>query len=242
MSSFRILVVDDEPDLRKVIERSLARDPELTIRACASGEAALQEAAAWSPDLILLDFMMPGMDGPSTLARLRQNASTAAIPVVFLTARARAEELDRLISAGAVGAIAKPFEPKALREAVRVYLGAAGAASAASGTTEIEASHTLEGPLASEQNHYRSRLRSDAAKLRVFRTKLETDLSPDVDVGELRSIVHKLAGSAGIYGFGQVSRSASELEKTIVATSSGQGQQADLVVGLDNLLEGIARS
>jgi CheY-like chemotaxis protein len=239
MSSFRILVVDDEPDLRKVIERSLARDPELTIRACASGEAALQEAAAWSPDLILLDFMMPGMDGPSTLARLRQNAATAAIPVVFLTARARVEELDRLISAGAAGAIAKPFEPKALREAVRVYLGSA---SPASRTTEPEASHTLDGPLASEQNHYRSRLRSDAAKLRVFRTKLETDHSPDVDVGELRSIVHKLAGSAGIYGFGQVSRSASELEKTIVATSSGEGRQADLVVGLDDLLEGIARA
>jgi CheY-like chemotaxis protein len=239
MSSFRVLVVDDEPDLRKVIERSLARDPELTIRTCASGEAALQEATAWSPNLILLDFMMPGMDGPSTLARLRENASTAAIPVVFLTARARMEDLDRLIAAGAAGAIAKPFEPKALREAVRVYLSAAGAAS---DTTEAEASRTIEGPLASEQNHYRSRLRSDAAKLRVFRTKLETDLSPDVDVGELRSIAHKLAGSAGIYGFGQVSRSASELEKVIVATGAGQGRQADIVVGLDNLLDGIARA
>jgi two-component system OmpR family response regulator len=239
MSSFRVLVVDDEPDLRKVIERSLVRDPELAIRTSASGEAALQDAAAWSPDLILLDFMMPGMDGPSTLARLRQNASTAAIPVVFLTARARIEELDRLISAGAAGAIAKPFEPKALREAVRVYLDAAGSPS---GTTEPEASRTFDGPLASEQAHYRSRLRSDAAKLRVFRTKLEADLSPDVDVGELRSIVHKLAGSAGIYGFGQVSRSASELEKAIAATSSGESRQAEIVVGLDNLLEGIARA
>jgi CheY-like chemotaxis protein len=239
MSTFRILVVDDEPDLRKVIERSLARDPELTIRTCASGEAALQEAAAWSPNLILLDFMMPGMDGPSTLARLRQDPPTAAIPVVFLTARARVEELDRLISIGAAGAIAKPFEPKALREAVRMYLRAAGSVS---GTTEAAEDRVLNGPLASEQEHYRSRLRSDADKLRIFRTKLQSDPSPDVDVDELRSIVHNLAGSAGIYGFGQVSRSASELEKAIARTISGSSKQTDIVVGLDNLLDGIARA
>src|SRR5262249_27529105 len=121
----RILVVDDEPDIRKVVERSLARDPGFTTRCCASGHEALAVAAEWSPDLILLDVMMPPMDGPATLARLRENPPTAEIPVVFLTARATSQELDDLRSLGAVGAIAKPFDPRALRESVRDYLQAA---------------------------------------------------------------------------------------------------------------------
>jgi CheY-like chemotaxis protein len=122
VSVSRILVVDDEPDIRKVVERSLARDPEFATRSCASGHEALATAAEWSPHLILLDVMMPPMDGPATLARLRENPSTADTPVVFLTARASSQELDGLRSLGAVGVIAKPFDPKALRESVRGYL------------------------------------------------------------------------------------------------------------------------
>jgi CheY-like chemotaxis protein len=236
MSQFRILVVDDEPDIRKVVALSLARDPELVVRTSASGQAGLEEAAEWLPDLILLDFMMPVLDGPATLARLRQNPSTATIPVVFLTARARTEELDRIIMLGASGAIAKPFEPKALRQAVRHYLSSAPA------SPSVADPRVLEGPLAAEQDQYRLRLKSDAAKLCAMRAKLEAATCLPADFGELRTVVHKLAGSAGIYGFNGVSHSASELEKTIVATSAGDAQQADIVTGLNNLLDGIAHA
>jgi len=113
---FGVLVVDDEPDIRKVTERSLARDTALSVRCCGSGQQALVEAAQWAPHLILLDVMMPFMDGPTTLARLRDDPSTSQIPVVFLTARASSQDLDYVTSLGAAGSIAKPFEPKELRE------------------------------------------------------------------------------------------------------------------------------
>ena len=89
MTALRVLHVDDEPDIREVVEFSLGLDPDLVTRSCASGEEALAAAAAWSPDVVLLDMMMPVMDGPATLAALRKNPCTATIPVVFMTARAQ---------------------------------------------------------------------------------------------------------------------------------------------------------
>src|ERR1700694_1957917 len=119
MSSFRILHIDDEQDILELVKLSLGLDRELTVRSCVSGEDALAEAAEWSPDLILCDVMMPGMDGPATLARLRENPRTAKIPVVFMTARAQIRELDHFTSLGATGVIAKPFDPMTLAETVR---------------------------------------------------------------------------------------------------------------------------
>src|ERR1700676_2298688 len=98
MNSFRILHVDDEPDILEVVMLSLRRDREFTIRSCISGENAIAEAAEWAPDLILCDVMMPVMDGPATLVRLRANPRTATIPVVFMTARAQIRELDHFTS------------------------------------------------------------------------------------------------------------------------------------------------
>ena len=128
MKQHRILVVEDEADVRTVIKLTLSRDPGLTVRTCACGQAGLAEAASWAPDLILLDVMMPDMDGPTTLAHLRENPATAPIPVVFLTARARPTELAHFISLGARGAIAKPFVPKELRAAIKGHLQGAAAA------------------------------------------------------------------------------------------------------------------
>jgi len=101
MSEIRILLVDDEPDMREVVDVSLGLDLEFKTRACASGADALVTAAEWRPSLILLDVMMPVMDGPTTLANLRKNPRTAAIPVVFLTARTQAGEIAQYISLGA---------------------------------------------------------------------------------------------------------------------------------------------
>ena len=122
MTDIRILLVDDEPDIREVVDVSLGLDPEIKTRACASGADALVAAAEWSPSLILLDVMMPLMDGPATLANLRKNPRTAHIPVVFLTARTRADEIDQYISLGAQGVLSKPFDPMTLAASVRSYL------------------------------------------------------------------------------------------------------------------------
>ena len=122
MTDIRILLVDDEPDIRAVVDVSLGLDGEFSTRACASGADALVTAAQWSPSLILLDVMMPLMDGPTTLANLRKDPRTAHIPVVFLTARTQADEIEQYISLGAQGVLSKPFDPMKLAASVRSYL------------------------------------------------------------------------------------------------------------------------
>ena len=81
MHTIRVLHIDDEPDIREIIEISLGLDRAFTVRSCESGADGLVAAAEWSPDAIILDVMMPVMDGPATLAALRQNPKTADIPV-----------------------------------------------------------------------------------------------------------------------------------------------------------------
>ena len=125
MTDIRVLLVDDEPDIRDVVDVSLGLDPDFNIRACASGADALVTAAEWSPAIILLDVMMPLMDGPTTLANLRKNPRTAGIPVVFLTARTQADEIEQYISLGAQGVLSKPFDPMTLAASVRDYLPSA---------------------------------------------------------------------------------------------------------------------
>lgn len=234
MSAHRILVVDDEPDIRKVVERSLARDPTFTIRCCASGEAALAEAADWSPHLILLDVMMPRMDGPTTLARLRANPATAGIPVVFLTARARSEELEYVATLHANGAIAKPFEPAALREAVRGHLRAAAPVAAPDG-------ERLDTPTADEVERFRRRLRADAATLKAFQTALPSDPRGFAARDAFSTVVHRLAGAAGLYGFDQVSAVAAALDRTIGDWRDDAGASA-VARGLAALLGEIDRA
>jgi two-component system, OmpR family, response regulator len=110
----RVMLVEDDRDIRTVTEASLALVGGFTVCACESGEQALAAAEAFRPQLILLDVMMPGMDGPAVLAALRARADTAEVPVVFLTAKARTEEVRKLERLDALGIIAKPFDPMSL--------------------------------------------------------------------------------------------------------------------------------
>jgi CheY-like chemotaxis protein len=128
MNAYRLLHVEDEPDIREVVEMSLALDPAIVLKSCASGADALVAAAAWEPDIILMDVMMPVMDGAETLTHLRDDARTAKIPVVFMTARAQAREIEHFLSLGAAGVIPKPFDPMTLASAVRAFLPAPQAA------------------------------------------------------------------------------------------------------------------
>ncbi len=124
MRAMRILHVDDEPDICEVAAMALELEPEFEVRTCASGEAALEDVAAWRPDLILLDVMMPRMDGPATLKALRADPATEAIPVIFVTARAQANELGALRACGVLGVILKPFDPMTLADEVKSMLPA----------------------------------------------------------------------------------------------------------------------
>ena len=113
-----VLYVDDEPDIREVVELSLALSADLTVHTCASGEEALRRAPQLRPDILLLDVMMPGMDGPTTMQRLRELPELARTPVVFMTAKAMPQEVARFKELGAVAVIAKPFDPMQLASQV----------------------------------------------------------------------------------------------------------------------------
>ncbi|HYD43970.1 MAG TPA: response regulator [Phenylobacterium sp.] len=130
MSDLKVLYVDDEPDIREVATLSLELDPGIKVRAAESGPQALEWVAAgeWRPDLVLLDVMMPGMDGPSVLKALRLLEPTRETPVVFITARAQSHERNRFLELGAAGVITKPFDPMTLATELRAVIAARAAA------------------------------------------------------------------------------------------------------------------
>jgi CheY-like chemotaxis protein len=115
----QVLYVDDDDDIREVAEMALTAVAGLKVCACSSGEEALTQARACRPQLILLDVMMPGMDGPTTLAALREDPELADTPVVFLTAKIQPAEVERYRSLGAADVIGKPFDPMTLGEQLR---------------------------------------------------------------------------------------------------------------------------
>ena len=118
----KILVVDDEADIRRIARLALHRVGGMEVAESDGGGAAVEHALQERPDAILLDVMMPGLDGPSVLAALRQEPGTSSIPVIFLTAKVLLAEVERLKGLGAKGVLAKPFDPMSLAGSVRAML------------------------------------------------------------------------------------------------------------------------
>ena len=222
VKSYRILHVDDDPLMRDVVELALGFDSEFVVMSCAGGEEALAAVPGWQPDLIILDVLMPEMDGPALLARLRENPDTAKIPVIFITGRAPANERERLMALGAAAVIAKPFYPVKLADTVRRHLQSI--------------------KLASAGYNFAQRLRTDAATLATFREKLRNGANSTFVPEEFQSIVHKLAGAAGVFDFQAVSTTAASLEDAIIEQRTGRGMPGTIEVNLDALLECIERT
>ncbi len=119
----RLLCADDEEDIRTILQLALSLDPELDVEMVESGEAALARARVEKFDAILLDGMMPGLDGYETCRRLKAEAVTANVPVVFLTAKTQRAEIDKALTLGAVACLMKPFDPMTLAAELRAALG-----------------------------------------------------------------------------------------------------------------------
>jgi CheY-like chemotaxis protein len=118
----KVLMVDDEPHIRRIGELSLRGVGKWQVVLAGSGKEAIEIARRERPDVILLDVMMPGMDGPATLLELREGGDTASIPVIFLTAKAQRHEVERYRMLGAAGVLTKPFDPMTLPDDVRTIL------------------------------------------------------------------------------------------------------------------------
>lgn len=115
----KILYVEDDLDIQAVAEMSLSDVGGFTVKICSSGQEALETAPVFLPGLILLDVMMPGMDGPTTLKALREMPEFENTPIVFMTAKVMGAEVEQYKEMGAVGVIPKPFDPMTLPDQIR---------------------------------------------------------------------------------------------------------------------------
>ena len=115
----KILYVEDEPDIAEVAKLALETVGGFTVEVCSNGIDALARAPTYQPQLIMLDVMMPDMDGPTTLQELRKNPAMDKVPILFMTAKVQPNEVADYKKLGAVDVIPKPFDPMKLAEQVR---------------------------------------------------------------------------------------------------------------------------
>jgi CheY-like chemotaxis protein len=115
----RVCCVEDDDDIRRIVRLSLEKIGKMTVDLVADPALAIDSMIAFRPDLVMLDWMMPGMDGPALLRKMREVPETRALPVVFVTAKASQRELAELLALGAAGTISKPFAPKDLPDQLR---------------------------------------------------------------------------------------------------------------------------
>ena len=200
----RVLVVDDEPDILAVIRITLRARGGFEVEVCQSGEEALELARRFAPDLILLDVMMPGIDGPTTLEALRADPKTAAIPVVFLTAKAMSHERARYLDLGAAAVIAKPFEQRTLANELEQIVR----------NRTRRASEDPASELAALLDRYREGLPAKIREIRDLWDRVES--GPDAEATRaLYLCVHRLAGTAATYGYPLLSNFARQLEQAM---------------------------
>ena len=115
----RICYVEDDEDIQRIVRMSLERVGKMTVEVVGDPMSAIERIIAFKPELVMLDWMMPGMDGPTLFRKMREVPETRELPVVFITAKASQRELEELRTLGAAGTISKPFSPKDLPDQLR---------------------------------------------------------------------------------------------------------------------------
>ena len=115
----KLLHVEDDPDIREIALMALDLSGEFEVLQCSSGEEALAQVQSYTPDVFLLDMMMPGLNGRQTLDKMREQPTLAKVPAIFMTARAQHSEIEELMRVGAADVISKPFDPMALPEQIK---------------------------------------------------------------------------------------------------------------------------
>lgn len=115
----RLLHVEDDADIREISQLALSLTGEFDIVQCNSGEEALAMVDGYTPDVVLLDMMMPGMTGRETLENMRTRPELEAVPAIFMTARAQHSEIEELLKIGAADVISKPFDPMKLCDLIK---------------------------------------------------------------------------------------------------------------------------
>lgn len=192
----KILVVEDEADIRDIIQIALADVGQFVVKLCASGIEALKEAPHFEPDLILLDLMMPKMDGKKVLLELRKTELFKETPIIFITAKLQLHEVDDLLQLGAISVMPKPFDPLSIADSIRKIW--------------------TEYNLAVLRKSYCEKLPSKFKALELAYQNLEQEINQH-NLIELQRLSHNLNGSAATFGYPQLSFYARQLEEYIAA-------------------------
>lgn len=206
-----IVYGDDEPDMRLVVQTALGLTEGLTVHSAESGEQALELARELQPDLLMLDVMMPGLDGPATLQRLRADPAIAHIPVIFMTAKAMPEDVQRLRAIGGLAVIAKPFDPMHLSaQLLSLWQSSAALPQRVGGSAGAEQAR-LRDHVTRLSGKFLERTAAQALTL----ARLLESLQPGdaTGVASMHEIAHKMHGAGSMFDFPAVSECAGEIER-----------------------------
>jgi CheY-like chemotaxis protein len=204
----RILLVEDDPDIRQIAKLALEALGGFTVLPCGSGPEALAALAAtdgFAPDLVLLDVMMPGMDGPQTLQALRRLPGAERLPAVFMTARVQAEEVAGYKAMGAADVIAKPFDPMRLAEMVLGIWRALSGSAQQAGTDELD----------ELRQSFSARLGERVREIEeAWEAARAAPGSPE-PLRRLHRLAHSLHGTAGTFGHPAAGAAAHAIERRV---------------------------
>ena len=235
-----ILYVDDDPDICEVVRSALSLLSGFDVRTAESGERAIDLAFEHRPDLILMDVMMPGLDGPSTLKRIRASALLSEIPVIFLTAKVLPAEVAHFLDLGAIGVIRKPFDPLKLGAEVfalwkKVHANRRQAPRGRGMALEVQAK------VDSLSDDFLVRTTADVV---VLREMIEQARHGDLSVlKQIQVMAHAINGAGAMFGFPDLSASGRAIERSVedVMASPHINQSPAVLKDLADCTETLAR-
>jgi two-component system, OmpR family, response regulator len=212
-----VLYVDDDSDICSVVQATLRLVPGLDVQTADSGERAIDLAYELRPDLVLMDVMMPGLDGPSTFKRMRESALLTKIPVIFMTAKVLPAEIAQLLQLGAIGVIVKPFDPlKLYGELFSLWnSGNPARRSSIESGVPVEVQAQVDSLTAS----FLQRAWTDVINLAKM---IERAQAGDRSVlPEIERICHSIHGAGAMFGFPKISAEGGAMARMIAAVTSG---------------------
>lgn len=197
----KILLIEDEPDIRRILQLCLEKKEKYILKYCATGGEALKKIKSFTPDLILLDMILPDMDGLSTLRELRKHPKLNQTPIIFMTAKAQPNEYAQYTKAGAIDVIIKPFDPMILPDKLRAIW------------KNHSDDHFNEKMLALQTKY----IKKLGIKIKQI-VSLWNDLKitwNQTKIENLYRIVHNLHGVSGSFNLQSLSKRAGQLERRL---------------------------
>jgi len=210
-----VLYVDDDPDICSVVQATLRLVPGLDVQTADSGERAIDLAYELRPDLLLMDVMMPGLDGPSTFRRMRESALLSAMPVIFMTAKVLPAEIAQLLQLGAIGVIVKPFDPlKLYGELLSLWNKESTARDSIEGGGPAE----VQAQVDSLTVNFLQRAWADVINLaKIIERAHAGDRSA---FPEIERICHSIHGAGAMFGFPRISEEGGAMARMISAVTA----------------------